>query len=170
MLACSLWPLGVKAESKTRVGERCPALVGKQVGAVEVDMKQVVRRPYIVDFWASWCKPCKAALPFLAARSAELQRAGVSLLTVNIDKSEKAMRVFLSGLRDARGRPLKLPFAVVHDPGGRRTASAYRPPTMPATFFCGADGRIKHLSAGFSADRAPRDFRQGLKALRGGGR
>ena len=46
----------------------------------------------LVDFWATWCKPCRAEMPELVKLEARLRTRGVKLITVSADEPEKARR------------------------------------------------------------------------------
>ena len=88
--------------------------------------------PVVVNFFASWCEPCKAEMPDLAAVHADVG-ADVSFLGVNVRDTEDDARALL----DATG----VDYAIARDPSGA-LQEAFGVVNMPSTFFLDADGRI----------------------------
>ncbi len=104
--------------------------------------------PYVVNLWASWCQPCRAELPLLAALDAATSE--VALLGIDVeDRPEKA----LSLLADTG----------VHYPSvrdtGRITQPSLRWVGLPMTLFVAADGVVQHV------ERAPITSQQQLDGL-----
>ncbi|MBI5169284.1 MAG: redoxin family protein [Candidatus Eisenbacteria bacterium] len=97
-------------------------------------------RVVLVDFWASWCVPCRKSFPWLAALQEKHANAGLSVVGVNVDKSRGAADAFLA--------QVPAPFAIAFDPAGK-VASAYRVKGMPSTFLVGRDGRVVYAHVGF---------------------
>lgn len=91
-----------------------------------------------LNFWASWCPPCRAEAPALEAAWRQLEDQGVVFVGVNTQDDEERARAFLDefGITYPNGR----------DPGGR-IAVDYGVWGLPETFFIGPDGRItyKHI-------------------------
>lgn len=104
-------------------------------------------RVVIVDFWASWCPPCRAAFPVLDAVQAEFGPKGVRVIAVSVDQSRAAMDTFLTK------HPVS--FAVVRD-AGMKLVQRVDVPTMPTTFVLDGRGIVRAVHAGFEGD-ATRD-------------
>ena len=101
-------------------------------------------RVVYVDFWASWCEPCKRSFPWLATLQKSYGPRGLTVVAINLDKD-----------RDAAGRFLqKYPaaFTVAFDPAGT-IAEAYQVAGMPSSFLIGKDGSIVHSHIGFDAKK-----------------
>lgn len=95
----------------------------------------------IVDFWASWCEPCREEIPVLN----ELQRRyrdRLVVVGVNIDRDEDNMRRFL---RRTRAR-----FRIVHDPQ-HQVADRFEPEAMPSSYFIDREGVVRYVHRGFHA-------------------
>jgi thiol-disulfide isomerase/thioredoxin len=109
--------------------------------------------PVVVNFFASWCEPCKAEMPDLAAVHAEVG-ADVGFLGVNVRDREDDARALLA----ATG----VDYAIARDPSGA-LQEAFGVVNMPSTFFLDADGRIVSSHPGvLTADQ----LRSQIAALR----
>lgn len=98
-----------------------------------------------LDFWASWCGPCKLSFPFMAALQRHYGTSGLVILTVNVDHDRAAGERFMHENGGA------LP--VVYDTAGA-LASRYRVATMPTTVLIGRDGRERMVHRGFFPTKA----------------
>lgn len=107
---------------------------------VVVDLDALRGSVVIVDFWASWCGPCKEAMPFLEAMHRKYGDRGLVVVGVNIDRQRKKMDGFL--------KRTPVSFRIVHDPRAE-VAARYAPPAMPTSYFIGRDGTFRHAHAGF---------------------
>src|SRR4051794_2553142 len=96
----------------------------------------------LVDFWASWCGPCKASFPALDALQREWRARGLDVIAVNVDESRHAADSFLAR------RPHEL--AVAFDPRGD-IASAFKVDGMPSSFILDRAGSVRFSHAGYSA-------------------
>ncbi len=113
-----------------------PGLDGKRVRLDALKGKVVV-----LDFWASWCGPCKEELPELERLKAAYETKGVAFVTVNID-IERANA-------EAMARKLKLTMPVGLDPKGDQAANAFGLPTMPTSYVIDQQGVVRFIHEGF---------------------
>jgi thiol-disulfide isomerase/thioredoxin len=111
-----------------------------------VELDKLRGKLVIVDFWASWCAPCKQEMPELDKLYKKYGQQGLVVVGVNIDRSEKKMRSFLES------SPVSFP--VVHDEGLKR-AARYEPSVMPSSYFIGKAGRIEYIHRGFRKKDLP---------------
>lgn len=99
-----------------------------------------------LDFWASWCGPCKQSFPWLNSIQDKFRARGLNVIGVNLDaKNEDAVK-FLSGL------PAR--FSVAFDPKGM-TPGSYGVKGMPTSFLIGRDGKIIFQHQGFRESDLP---------------
>jgi cytochrome c biogenesis protein CcmG/thiol:disulfide interchange protein DsbE len=96
----------------------------------------------LVDFWASWCVPCKASFPALDALYREFQQQGLTVLPVNLDERRKDADRFLNA------RPHVMP--VFFDPDGE-APKAFGVTGMPTSFLVDRRGAIRFTHMGYSA-------------------
>ncbi len=143
--------------AEIKVGDRFPAfdagsLVGLSGGALPATAGQVV----LVDFWASWCAPCKASFPALAKLHRELSARGVVVVGVSIDEKPAAAAAFI--------KRLSPPFVTVHD-RDQKLVKQVVVPTMPTSYLVGRDGKVRFIHEGYHGDATDRLLRQHLEAL-----
>jgi thiol-disulfide isomerase/thioredoxin len=111
----------------------------------------------LLDFWASWCEPCKKELPLLAEIARKLRPRGVEILAVNIDSDRRLAEEFL--------RKHEVSLTVLLDPEGA-VVKRYDPPKMPTSFVVDREGVLRHVNAGFEAGDEQKIERE-LTALAG---
>lgn len=102
-----------------------------------VSLDQFKGQPVVLNFWATWCEPCKAEMPLL--QSAIVQNPGLVVLGINYDEGPTAVRNFLVS------NDVSLP--VLLDPGGR-IAGQVQVFGFPTTFFIDAEGILQATHIG----------------------
>jgi thiol-disulfide isomerase/thioredoxin len=103
----------------------------------------------LVDFWASWCEPCRHSFPWLNAMQARYADRGLVVIGVNVDRERADADRFL---QDVPAR-----FQIVYDPAGA-LASQYDLPGMPASYVIGPNGDVVARHIGFRSNlRAQRE-------------
>ncbi len=110
-----------------------------------LDLAQYKGRVVLLDFWASWCAPCKASFPWMQHLQQQYPRTDLVVLAVNVDHERGLADQFLQAQRPD--------FSVVFDPQGR-IAERFDVHSMPASFYIDRSGRVRYTHAGFrSGDR-----------------
>jgi cytochrome c biogenesis protein CcmG, thiol:disulfide interchange protein DsbE len=94
-----------------------------------------------LDFWASWCGPCRGSFPWLRSLHERYGSKGLVVVAVNLDKTRADADAFLE--------QFPAPFTVAFDPAGK-TPEAYHVAAMPTSFLIGRNGAIVHRHAGFN--------------------
>jgi thiol-disulfide isomerase/thioredoxin len=118
----------------------------------EVSLAALRGRVVYVDFWASWCGPCRASFPWMS-QFAERERAkGLAVVAINLDKDRTLADAFLSQYLAPEALGPRDSFQVAFDPAGK-TAEAYHVQAMPTSFLIGKDGTILLRHAGFDPRR-----------------
>jgi peroxiredoxin len=127
----------------TKAGERAADFTLRDLAGKPVRLSELRGSVVLLDFWASWCVPCKKELPALAALQRRYQQAGkkVVILTVNIDKDRANAEKFL---RSAKITGLR----VLLDKEGA-VAGQYDLPTMPTSFVIDKRGIVRYVHAGY---------------------
>jgi peroxiredoxin len=97
-------------------------------------------RVVMVNFWATWCGPCKVEMPHLVRLYDKYKGAGFVLLGVNVDEDPKAAV--------ALATRLGVTFPVLFD-DGKAVSKLYALDSMPSTVLIDRDGRVRHLHRGY---------------------
>ncbi len=96
----------------------------------------------LVNFWASWCGPCRQEMPLLDKMYQRYKKAGFTLLGVNVEKDgSKGQRI---------AEKLKLSFPVLFDKK-QQVVDDYNVSSMPSTVLVDRDGNIRYVHLGYKA-------------------
>src|SRR5262249_28891486 len=99
-----------------------------------------------LDFWASWCGPCRESFPFMNELQRELAGKGLQILAVSVDKTADEARGFLARYPAQFATALDSPATC---------PAAFRLEGMPSSFVIGRDGTVRAVHVGFRrGDRA----------------
>ena len=93
-----------------------------------------------LDFWASWCLPCKKSFPWMTEIKKEYADQGFEVIAVNLDKDKKLADNFL--------KMVDINFVVAFDDSGK-SASDYKLQGMPVSYLIGRDGKVHASHLGF---------------------
>lgn len=110
----------------------------------------------LVDFWASWCAPCKASFPTMAALHRKYAGKGLVVIGVGIDEDAAKYQAFADRQ--------KAPFTLVHDPA-HRAAAAFKPATMPTSYLVDRKGVVRHIHKGFKGAATEAEYTREIEAL-----
>ena len=109
-----------------------------RTGSVTLDSLQ--GKVVLVDFWASWCGPCRQSFPWLGAMAARYGAKGLVVVAIDLDKDRELGEKFLQSL--------KPPFTVAFDPAGK-TAEAFHVEVMPSSYLVSRRGQLVYSHPGF---------------------
>ncbi len=108
-------------------------------GQGDISLSDFKGKPVMLNFWASWCSPCRREIPFLENTWKDYKDKGVIFIGVDVmdDKSlaQKFVEVF------------DITYTVLHDPSGE-VSNAYGVVALPATFFIDKEGKIAKKNYG----------------------
>lgn len=109
----------------------------------QVELKKLLEKgPVLVDFWATWCKPCIKAFPELEAMYQKYKDKGLTVVGINTDgpRSQAKVKPFVDNL--------KISFPILVDLNGD-VMRQYRVMVLPTTFLIAPDGKILKTSTGY---------------------
>lgn len=118
-----------------------------------VSLSQFSGQPVVVNFWATWCPPCKIEIPHLI-EAYEREQGEVVFLAVSVDEPASVVRRF--------AEENDMPFTILLDDGGS-VAEDYGVQGIPTTFFISRDGQIAVRYVGPMSSHA---IDEGLRRIR----
>lgn len=121
------------------VGAPAPALAGPRLDGAAFDLTAQRGKLVLVDFWASWCEPCRRELPVLEALHREHAAGGLVVVGVSLDEQQADAEEFL--------KQVQLSFPIVFD-GDRSLGKTWSPPKMPSVYLIERDGTIARVFEG----------------------
>ena len=120
-----------------KVGDPFPSLTDF---ALEGELpKELKGKLVIVDFWASWCGPCRGTFPLMEELHRRLGKRGLVIVAVNEDKSRVALTEFL------KQHPVT--FTVVRD-AKKKLAAKVNVAEMPSSYILDGDGKVLSIQGG----------------------
>lgn len=110
-----------------------------------VNLKDLRGKVVYVDFWASWCAPCKKSFPWLNTMQEKYADKGLTIIGINVDKDPGLAEKFLE----------KTPanFTMAFDPEGE-LASKYKLIGMPSSYLIDRNGKIQYTHVGFRVSKS----------------
>ncbi|MCE1164266.1 MAG: TlpA family protein disulfide reductase [Bacteroidetes bacterium] len=145
LIILSLVILTASAANPQDAGKSAPLFSGKTSAGETVNLADYRGKVLILDFWASWCKPCKEEFPFLVDFYSRNSDSVFSILAVNIDNESGNVNKFLAGL----GK--EVPFKVILDPESK-IPSQYNIDAMPTVFVIDKKGLVRYVHIGFKSE------------------
>jgi thiol-disulfide isomerase/thioredoxin len=107
----------------------------------EITLSQLKGKVVLLDFWATWCGPCKESIPHLIQLYKDYRERGFELVGMNVDKGDgEAVRRFVTSM--------DIPYPVVIAP--EDVVRNYRVTGIPVTFLIDRKGTIRQKVVGFS--------------------
>lgn len=131
--------LAVGTAQAVEPGQLAPA-VDLPGTSAPVSLSKLQGKVVYLDFWASWCGPCRQSFPWMNEMQAKYGPKGLQIVAVNVDsKREDADRFLASSPAN---------FVVAYDSRGQ-TPSRYQIKGMPSSVLIGANGQVIRVHAGF---------------------
>jgi thiol-disulfide isomerase/thioredoxin len=123
-------------------GARLPEIGLQDLAGHRVDLASLKGKVVLVDFWASWCAPCKQEMPVLERLYQKYKDRGLVVVGVSVDQEGTNVGAFL--------KQLKVSFPIVHDKG-HDVANRFKPPRMPSSYIVDRNGVVRNVHGGFRA-------------------
>ncbi len=120
-----------------------PALMLERVDGQVVALNALRGKAALVNFWATWCSPCRRELPLLddLARTAALQ--ALEIIAISIDQAGRsAVEPFLKRLKITHLRPFLDPLGQIASPAGSNASTPFVLWGMPISYIIDRQGRL----------------------------
>ena len=114
-------------------------ITGRTTDGQEFDLKNLKGKVVLVDFWATWCRPCVAEIPNIIKAHEKYQNRGFEVIGVSLDRKDEAITKFA----DTR----KLPWSCINVQDSRKLVDRYGVNAIPQPILIGRDGRIVSMRA-----------------------
>ena len=154
ILACST--LALSAAEPAKVGQSMPKLSQLLPGAT---LPNTSGKVVLVDFWASWCGPCKASFPALNRLHEKYASKGLVIIGVGVDDDAAKYKEF-SGKMGAK-------FPIAHD-SAHKAADFFSPPSMPSSYLTDRKGVIRYVHTGFRGAKTETEYTTEIEELLAG--
>ena len=133
--------------SSPLIGKQAPDFTLMTLDGTEVSLSQFRGQPVLINFWATWCLPCREEMPELV-RSYESHKAeGLMILGVNLTYSDSLPDV------ETFASEFNITFPILLDKDGAVAERLYRIPGVPTSIFVTRDGTIERIQVGIMTAR-----------------
>ncbi|MDP8998793.1 MAG: TlpA family protein disulfide reductase [Myxococcota bacterium] len=123
------------------LGNKAPNFSRKAVtGQGTVSSRSLAGKVAIVDFWATWCEPCKKSFPKLEALNAKYKNDGLQVIGISEDDDKEGIPLFASDLGAE--------FPLIWDQN-KAIAAKWQPKSMPSTFVVDRKGTVRFVHLGY---------------------
>jgi cytochrome c biogenesis protein CcmG, thiol:disulfide interchange protein DsbE len=156
LLALLIWKVAQGSQNEAKIGKPAPDFtLGRLDRPGSLQLSSLRGKVVVLNFWASWCQPCKLEAPDLAA-SAKQWSGRVVVLGVDVNDPRGDARGFM--------RKYGITYPIVHD-NKNVTSPKYGLTGLPETFFLDRRGRIvSHVISGIKAADLQRGVEEALRA------
>jgi peroxiredoxin len=155
LIALAMLAAASAAKAKAAPNAPAPDFTLRQIDGPNLRLGEQRGRVVMVNFWATWCGPCRVELPHLDKLHAKYRNSGFMLLGVNIDDDPNTAK--------ALAAKMGLKFPVLFD-SEKKVVAAYDLNAMPATVLIDRDGKVRHLHRGYK-DGVEQLYEQQVRAL-----
>lgn len=106
----------------------------------QVTLSEYSGKVVYLDFWASWCPPCRASFPWMNELQKKYGKQGLEIIAVNLDKDRSSIKEFIAATQPQ--------FTIAYDPEGT-LAERYEVMGMPSSYLIDRNGKLHSTHIGF---------------------
>ena len=125
----------------------------------KVTLKELRGHVVYVDFWATWCPPCRKSFPWMEEMHTRYHKDGLIIVAISVDGKYELAEKFIQELNPS--------FISAHDPG-KKVAKLYKLRAMPSSYLIDRNGNIISTHLGFRTSRSNKveaEIKAALKQL-----
>lgn len=146
----------VHCAAAIKVGDTFPDLASFKVeGKLPESLKGKV---VMIDFWASWCDPCKDSFPAMEDLQKRYGPKGLVVIAINVDEDRKEMEDFLKKHAPSPS------FTLVRDATQKLVEKAGIT-TMPGSFLIDREGKVRFVHNGYRGDETKKKYEREIESL-----
>ena len=134
MAGCSNDTFNLPPAEEVNVGNAAPDFQVSDLDGKPVSLSDFQGKPILINFWASWCRPCRTEMPYIQQVYEEWSNKGLVVLAINIGETPSETKEFM--------QDYELSFPVLLDIK-RLVAQEYNVWSIPTTFFIDKNGIIQ---------------------------
>jgi cytochrome c biogenesis protein CcmG/thiol:disulfide interchange protein DsbE len=128
-------------------GDKAPDFQLPGIDGQKVKLSDFKGQVVYVDFWATWCPPCRESFPWMESMHQRYQNLGLKIVAISLDQKSDLIKSFL--------KEHKAGFTILQDKEGN-VAESYNVKGMPSSYLVDRKGNIRLKHAGFNdGDKAP---------------
>ena len=142
------------AASETLSG-KAPNFTLKSRSGKNIKLSELRGQVVMINFWASWCGPCRKEMPLLEQIYKKYKKLGFTLLGVNVEQDTKAAKRYL--------KDVKVSFPILFDTTNK-TSKLYNISAMPTTVMVDRHGNMRYLHKGYKPGYE-NDYKKQIKQL-----
>ena len=142
LACCALLALPAVAGAAVGPGSPAPAFALAARDGGKVSLADLKGQVVMINFWATWCGPCRQEMPLLAQLHAKYEPLGFTLLGVNVEPDSAAAVTWLKGVA--------VPFPILFDTDSS-VAGSFGVEGMPSTVFVDRNGKVRYVHRGYKA-------------------
>lgn len=135
LVSCTKSDTGKEKLSSRQTEGMAPDFVLKDIEGKDIQLSRYKGKMVVLEFWATWCPPCKATIPELIAVQDKYAGKGLVVLGVSIDEGGD-----LTAKLSAFSKEHKINYPILL--GSEKVSRAYGVMSIPATFLIGKDNKI----------------------------
>ncbi|WP_298442734.1 TlpA disulfide reductase family protein [uncultured Ferrimonas sp.] len=139
------------------LGELAPDFTLKSLSGSNLNLAEQRGDIMVINFWASWCGPCRKEMPILDEMQQKYQDLGVQIWGVNVEQDNQAGRQFLANLNT------ELRFPILFD-ANNDLSESYNVIAMPTTVIVDRDGKVRQVYHGYK-DGYEKKYEKTIKKL-----
>jgi thiol-disulfide isomerase/thioredoxin len=132
------------------IAKQAPSFNVRTLEGKPLRLAELKNKPVIVDFWATWCGPCRASMPHLSSMQSRYEKQGLTVIGMSVDDGgPQGVRKFANQLG------VKFTLAMAND----EILDAYGPiRSIPTTFFINRKGDIVRRVVGYIDGETMEDY------------
>lgn len=150
-----IFSMTVTYAASEKMSGKAPNFTLKSRSGKNIKLSELRGQVVMLNFWASWCGPCRKEMPLLEKISKKYKRLGFTLLGVNVEENSTDAKNYL--------KDVKVTFSILFD-RTQKTSKLYNVSAMPTTILIDRNGNQRFIHKGYKAGYE-NDYKKQIKKL-----